>query len=157
MRTIKFRGYNAQNKEWLYGCYLINRGEYFICPDGEQPHDKTWEDFQINPESVGQFTGLHDKNGKEIYEGDILHVKLYRNAFMNESKEFRDAFDIDDLKGELMEEFTSQVEFTECSFDIRDFYLDSFGRDPKHCYPIHDIEVIGNIHTNPELLKGGEK
>lgn len=158
MREIKFRGKDIETNQWVYGDLLQ-------CPE-KYPTIRMWKeaypiagsvDFVVIPETVGQFTGLKDKHGKEIYEGDILHVKLYRNAFMNETKEFRDAFDVDDLKGELMEEFTSPVEFTECSFGIRDFYLDSFWKDPKHCYPIHDIKVIGNIHNNPELLKGGEE
>lgn len=160
MREIKFRGKVLHNNPmvnpddgWVEGFY------YQDLVNGEISHfiRSSECEWLINPETLGQFTGLRDCNGKEIYEGDILHVKFYRNAFMNETKEFRDAFDVDDLKGELMEEFTSPVEFTECSFGIRDFYLDSFWKDPKHCYPIHDIKVIGNIHTNPELLKGGEQ
>lgn len=132
MRTIKFRGYNAKNKEWLYGCYLINRGEHFICPDGEQPHDKTWEDFQIDPESVGQFTGLHDKNGKEIYEGDIVHCSF----------------------GHIGPEFTGTVTYADGEYvilDVDEEYMLPRDYGEKH------IEVIGNIHNNPELMKGGEE
>lgn len=136
MRTIKFRGYNAKNKEWLYGCYLINRGEHFICPDGEQPHDKTWEDFQIDPESVGQFTGLHDKNGREIYEGDIIFSEEY---------DIRHIISYDDERGSFIVTTAG----------------DRYGTFTGSIYQrwINDYEkkVIGNIHDNPELMKGGEE
>lgn len=134
MRTIKFRGYNAKNKEWLYGCYLINRGEHFICPDGIQHLGKTPEDFQIDPKTLGQFTGLYDKNGKEIYEGDIigykcdsLYVVAYNDTFASYAL---------NKVGYKIEPFIVH---------ITQGWLNEFNK-----------VVIGNIYDNPELLKGGE-
>ena len=70
MRTIKFRGLRTDGKGWVYGGYFQHTPDedgvrYYIFDFNEGA-------VEVIPESVGQFTGLHDKNGKEIFEGDIV-------------------------------------------------------------------------------------
>ena len=57
-RKILFRGYNRKNNKWLYGYYLVNRGQHFICPEGIQNPLASWEDFVVEEESVGEWTGV---------------------------------------------------------------------------------------------------
>lgn len=124
MREIKFRGKRLDNGEWVYG------GIIFI--DGGKPHIFcNYEGVEVDPATVGQYTGLKDKNGKEIYEGDIIGGS---NGSIN-GWEWP---------------FKSEIKWNdeECGFNTPNWgYMDS----------THYYNVLGNIHDNPELLKGGEQ
>ena len=131
-RQVIFRGYNLKNQKWLYGYYLVNRGLHFICPEGVQNPLASWEDFVVEEESVGEWTGLKDKNGSQIYEGDIVKAPLLDPIF---GDILSDAFD------------NVVISFHNGSFVVA-YYK---GRHKIYLQDLFDkIEVIGNIYENKE-------
>lgn len=126
MREIKFRGKTIKGVFWVYGS-LIHDTE-------NESFDIEWFDFQgqhsfeVDPITVGEFTGLHDKNGNEIYEGDIV---------ADENGDSEDNFYV-------CEFVTNEARFIFCS------PLD--GEVLEENDIACDLVVIGNIHENPELL-----
>ena len=148
MRNIKFRGKIKDKKrakelglkvgDWVYGYFFHDEGLTFYNGKTKR-FDKYYiintpyieEYIEIIPETLGQYTGLNDKNGKEIYEGDI--VKVFTN------KEWR--------IGKII------YEHSECTIDVTNNKDLEYGRTSI----IENLtEVIGNIYDNPELLEEGE-
>ena len=122
MREIKFRGLNRRNDQrwsgWHYGDLWIERSG--VCVGS----------YEVDPETVGQFTGLKDHKGHEIYEGDIVRFKLPPMVLTNEKT----------AVGAVVYEYG---QFLVIIHAMR-FTIFSV---------INDCTVIGNIHDNPELLR----
>ena len=127
MREILFRGKRKSNGEWAYGnfvrgcvddfAYIVEFGNKELCRNY----------VEVIPETVGQYTGLTDKNGKQIFEGDIITMQKYGKG-----------------------KHKSLVYFKNGKFAV-----DGSNYAFKDICP-RNMEIIGNIHDSPELLKGGE-
>lgn len=165
-RKIKFRGKRTDTGEWVFGDLIhgvgSKHGRMYILPV-THIYPKGCNDldgWEVIPDTAGQFTGLLDRSGKEIYEGDVLRVSAYINKGQGETYDFRDLFTVEDLKGFLRYDFMSEVKFNEGGFYLSEYSEGDtclcilFG-DMRHSFPIFECEVIGNTMHSPELLKGG--
>lgn len=126
MREIKFRGKRLDNGEWLYGSLVILNGRYFIFDDANR--------HEVDPATVGQYTGLKDKNGKEIYEGDVIRSPL------SEDKTRPHRIFYHTGNAAFMGALVDRKEL--CYLRLDQDWIYKFGK-----------EVIGNIHDNPELIE----
>ena len=137
MREILFRGKSkVQGSEWLYGDVLIYENSAQIWEAiNNRKHNSV-----VSLETVGQYTGLTDKNGKKIFEGDIGRYKQTDGAKINGKPII----------------CIGKVVYNEKTASFAVDSKDEIGAKNYDYFPIKDFEIIGNIHDNPELLKGGE-
>ncbi len=149
MREIKFRAWDKVCREMFYNSELANGDMMVICLDGEiqLSDDDTYkpDDFILM-----QYTGLKDKNGKEIYEGDILRVQT---GWYKSAKNEVDKFD-KGVKGETL--WTVEHKIFNCEMGFMIYGLDRrFHKLMTQSMMWNTkAEVIGNIYENPELLGG---
>ena len=136
MREILFRGKRIDNGEFTYGNIMIPRfgGETCIVEQDAPFHSFVYE---VAPSTIGQFTGLTDKNGKKIFEGDIGRYKQTDGAKRNGKPII--------CIGKVVYNAKTASFAVESKDETGCKYFDYF--------PIMDFEVIGNIHDNPELLE----
>lgn len=153
MREILFRG--KGNIEWVYGDLRhLNDGRVAIRKDGEiYP-------YEVIPETVGQYTGLKDKSGKKIFEGDIVKTQeRYDRPYSKNRKSKRHIgvveYQIHSGSGfhnSKTGKWDRYMEYAaEWIVKVQDYGKFTYGSWGD----FWDCEVIGNIHDNPELLKGG--
>ena len=138
MREILFRGKGDKKYNdgmWYFGVPIrCDDGDWQICTNNSKR--------VVIPETIGQYTGVTDKNGKRIFEGDIVKYK--------EACKFGDNDEMEEAEEQYL--CTNIVEFENGRFfplpqrcDCEDYFFS---------YGSYDFEVVGNVHDNPELLRG---
>ena len=130
MREILFRGKRTDNGEWVEGyLYITHNGEHEISVYNEEVNIERWT-HEVDQSTVGQYTGLKDKNGKRIFEGDVAKV----------------------LQGKYKD--IAYVGFENGAFMLYPKTGNIYERTLwEYWYNDWDVEVIGNITDNPELLE----
>ena len=138
MRTIKFRGKTDSGK-WCFGYFLHDgqRGRFVIT-------DGLLEINRVNPDTVGQYTGLKDKNGKEIYEGDVLRSDKYPFCCMEDDARDNYFGIIEWSNEEAMFVITCVKNPTADVFIIFNGTSDEITQQK-----LDDFEIVGDIH-DPE-------
>ena len=130
MRDILFRGKRVENNDWVYGDLIHEPwGDCIQVMEKDNINTFKRTKYTVHKETVGQYTGLLDKNGERIFEGDVLTLDVEDGFFVLEFQEDTARF--------VMSGDSIVVDF------------DNFWS--------YEVEVIGNIHDNKELLEeGGE-
>lgn len=138
MREILFKGKRLDNEEWITGHLLkYDDGRARIVPNNTDIfcYEKDESIIQtvahrVDPETVGQYTGFVDKNGKKIFEGDILSI--YNSKAFLFVVEWNNQYVLKCTTNGVSDNILNVIESSE------------------------DVEVVGNIYDNPELIKDGE-
>lgn len=141
MRKIKFRGQRQSDNKWIYGDLLqpTELCDIYEISDCESIDGSRYD---IIKDTIGQFTGLYDKNGKEIYEGDIVKINAHSYDFGFEKDKIGEIRFLEGCFGFYKQFSEKEYLFNELATESGYGELDYY-------------EVIGNIYDNPELLEEG--
>lgn len=141
MREIKFRGKTKVLNKWVVGSLIIDKERTWISVQQEHWNMGTFDNIEVVPESVGQYTGLKDINGVEIFEGYILQTDYYPCS-VEDDYVLVVEYDIDRFW--CVRKLKANANARGVSDGIADGLYEFLD---------HGLKVIGNIYENPELLE----
>lgn len=131
MREILFRGKRVDNGEWVVGYLVKNNDDYLIF----NAKGSYYDTFTVETKTIGQYTGLENKKGTKIFEGDIVKVKI------TQTEDIRIYGNCKYKVGVII--YNEEFALFTCKNNFMNFINWAF----------NEYEVIGNIHDNPELLE----
>lgn len=159
MREILFRGKRHDNGAWVEGDLYVEHfpgtdeiHEWLRCSIRASEKWRPWQGniFDVDPETVGQYTGLKDQNDKKVFEGDVVKMHYF---FENYAPGTLGVFEDEDVLDVVIKIDKFGVFFEALNRELSG-YLCDYLQDPEA-----ELEVIGNIYDNPGLLreiKGGQ-
>lgn len=159
-RIIKFRGKRKDNGKCIYGNLIIDEDKYYICRGINQrirTYDYEVYMVEVIPETVGQFTGLYDKNEKEIYEGDIILTQPLRDRPFSQkakSKRLKGIVKYNIGYGKNFINEPDKVRYWSAEWDIEIIDKKDYQKYNNYGWGLFfECEVTGNIYDNKDLLK----
>lgn len=146
-----WRGKRLDNGEWVYG-FLVKMWGIFHLQDQENENLVVG----VDPSTLGECTGLTDKNGKLIFEGDIFRFsdEVWSSCYTSCGTEWN-SWDVENYGVVGFDEEYARFDFVKYKFGENSVEADLHeNRDIEFAEFVSNLEIIGNIHDNPELLKG---
>lgn len=146
-RIVKFRGKSKRTGEWLYGDLVRNvEGAFAVVPPFEMTTNNLCDQYEVDESTIGQFTGILDENGNEIFEGDIVDWTFFCNR------------DYGGGATECDTQVLGVVELEQGGFILRvvknDFENAGFyGISDLNTDTESDVTILGNIYDNEDLLE----
>lgn len=143
MREILFRGKRLEIGDWVEGSLIAYPdGDCYIARPSDDPN--VLDKFDVDPVTVGQYTGLKDKHGKRIFEGDVVITQPFSDRPYSKKAKFKRHIGV--VEHRIHPNYVSE-------WFVKIENYDGFGCCNWSAF--HDCEIISNIHDNRELLGGG--
>ena len=161
MREYLFHGKRVDNGEWVEGYYVYDESGQiteeptaYICYLNKHPCGWSLIPFEVIPESVGQYTGMHDKNGKKIFENDIVKTQPFYDRSYSSKRKSKQFIGVVEYK---IRTFSGNSIYPKQDYQAEwslKFYEDFEKYTHFSWGELWNCEVIGNVFDNKDLLEG---
>ncbi len=158
MREILFRGKRTDNSEWVYGYYVkmnVIGGVNHLIYSADSVVGVYKKPYIVDPETVGQYTGLTDKNGRKIFEGDILEFddEIVEGYYTSCGREYN-SWEVKNYGVVGFYEESAGYDFCKYKFNENQVEADLHENNTMEFADfVKELEIVGNIHDNPEMLE----